>query len=103
MTVNTPGVVVTIGEKVKNEVAVVPPFNWIFVGLSDEVGPPEGTARESDREPEKPPILVRVIVDPNEVPAWPVTEEGLGETEKSLVTTTVRVTVCCRLPEVPLT
>jgi hypothetical protein len=61
--------VVLADDSVNEDVAVPAAVSVIVVGLSDGAGPPDDTEAESDVAPEKPPRLVREIVERPDVPA----------------------------------
>ena len=86
------------------DVAVPPEPRVRLTGLTDAVDPvPDETERET--VPEKPPMLVAVIVEVPEEPASTLTFEALDARLKSDDCETVRVreAECERLPLVPVT
>jgi hypothetical protein len=86
------------------DVAVPPELRVRLVGLTDAVDPvPDETERET--VPEKPPMLVAVIVEVPEEPASTLIFEALDARLKSDDCETVRVreAECERLPLVPVT
>ena len=65
--------------------AVPPADNCRLVGCNDTVGPPTTgkTLANKAMFPEKPAILVRVIVEVPFLPAWIISELGFAVMEKS--------------------
>ncbi len=78
-----PGVVLLGEEMVRVEVPDPPADNATVVGLRDERGPEGETVVVRERLPVRPLILVKEIVELEEVPARSDREPGLAEILKS--------------------